>query len=331
MQVNLHQEDLRPLDGLPVEIRIEIFKLAQCHSSSLSPIRRPGREQYPRECVDVSLLVALVNDSQFSEVYEAFYGGNFFRLSASSQLYDLAATWKDTLRGPLAHITHLGLDFHDETPFLSKEKLETDVGFCSTLPKLRTLEITCDILDHETTVREHLTLVDWVPTYEMFCTAVGSYAVRYSPKLLVVFSNENLVRDWLAMKRYRRDRLADVWRENVGGWFPPWDRLDGVGWMSIHDVGAVLDISRRAVRGSIALHPRSQEPMANFLQAFRPCKHIHLLYERMAAGVSFMDIDEGAHDSQMLELVSDLLNLNSRAFPLLIQEPLRWSKWSRWP
>ncbi|KAK5678835.1 hypothetical protein LTS10_008490 [Elasticomyces elasticus] len=320
MQIKLHQEALRVLDSLAAEIRIEIFKFAQCHDTSLSPIQQPGRGLRPRKCVDVSLLVALVNDSQFIEAYEAFYGGNIFFLSTSSQLYDLAATWKPTLRGPFAHITHLQLDFHAGNPFLSKERLRTDVGLCSTLPKLRTLVLSCDLLDHETTMREHLTLVDWMPTYELFCTAVGTYTVRYSPGLLVVFSDENMVRDWLAMKRFRRDRLADVCREDVGGWFP---RRMIVDIMSIHDVGAVLDLNLRLARELGVLSPRAQKSLSEFFQVFRPCKLIHVLYERMAAGVSFMDINEGAPTSQMLELASDLLNLNSRAFRILIQEPFK--------
>lgn len=270
--------------------------------------------------VDVSLLIALVHDSHYGEAYEAFYSANIFRLSTSSHLYDLAATWKDALGGPFAHITHLKLDFHGDHPFLSKDKLETDVEFCSTLPKLRTLVVSCDLLDHETTVREHLTLVDWIPAYELFCIAVGRYAVRYSPRLLVVFSDENLVRDWLAMKRFRRDRLAHICRKDVGGWFP---RRLSPDIMSIHDVGAALDLHLRLARKPGALNPWVQQSMAVFLQVFRPCKSIHVLYERMAAGVSFMDIDEGAPNSQMLELASDLLNLNSRAFRVLKQEPFK--------
>ncbi|KAK3643109.1 hypothetical protein LTR56_004948 [Elasticomyces elasticus] len=296
--------NIAPLDRIPAGIRVQIFGLAlRCDVPVVLATKS-------RNDNSTALLIALVNDQKYGEACEAFYESNTFRLTSETQLGDIMTASIHSII-PGSHITHLEWPYLGRTTFTGPNDINRIVDRCSPLPKLKSLLVLyeqyyfpCDLIDHIEKVDEKL-------ASRLVCVGVGHFTLRATSSLVVHIQRPSLKRAWQAMKLSERRTFEEVVDIVVPGWEAMDDAslLDAMQYLfhvnlRLPEWAVCFDEYRRRETTDTTnmrlLSRAGQQILDNFREDFRHFSSVGKIFERMAAGTSFRDIDEGTCDEDLL-------------------------------
>ncbi|KAK3652658.1 hypothetical protein LTR56_004952 [Elasticomyces elasticus] len=195
------------LDRLPTEVRLEIFKLAQQHQGALLVVDQLNKDAI----VDVSLLVALVNDKKSVEAVEGFFTANTFRLTKYAELLSPKLGLADRTGDAYKYITHLELrNVARSEEFMSVDGLELVVKECGDMPRLKEVTVAYDSLggnpnielSYRETLRESLAGMGYseLTGWKLECVGVGKYTMSRSSSPTITFVHVALMERWACMK-----------------------------------------------------------------------------------------------------------------------------------
>ncbi|KAK4888021.1 hypothetical protein LTR27_013025 [Elasticomyces elasticus] len=328
------------LAKIPAELRVDIFKLALLHDSALRVKDRTIGEKCP--VIDVALLVALVNDHKYTEAAEVFYSTNIVRLTAGSQIHQLKLDLHDPTHGSFAYITHLEMtNFANTDEFLCfGEAFDLDVLICNVfreMPKLKSVTVAYDALGDSQSLRKWMNensvkAMDQFKAFELECVGVGLFQVQVKESFVVIFKHYGLVQSWQDMKRSKALAFPGVCvvvkNAYLGGVY---DQLEFVHMLvrhvqriSLQDWTTTLDEHRRRDlppdEGLPSDLPQEQMViLGTFAELLAESKLTRKVYQRMAAGAKFGELDRIDGSAEVLEGMSNLLIRNSSAWPRLVE------------
>ncbi|KAK4889939.1 hypothetical protein LTR27_011269 [Elasticomyces elasticus] len=299
---------LRPLDRLPVEIRIKIFGLVLCErggSINLVHIRAYRGKPTWHRMADTTLLVALANDHHYGEACEIFYAGRFLELNTFGQFKELADG-----RASGMYITRMDLiNLASAAEFITRHRLVV----AARLPKLKQLVVAFDGLSHTTTLREHLNSIGWIPACELVCVQVGLYRVGLVGSKMVYFTHIGIRQKWrLSKAQYAQSKgQRDVWKVvpprsyALDLWPYEWAAaFDALTWF-------------KARSGIDNMHDEDQ---TRFLEKYEgglvTRKSTDSVTAAMTGTTSFLDLDQPElRNAEVLEGMTELLHINCRCWP----------------
>ncbi|KAK5710925.1 hypothetical protein LTR15_012719 [Elasticomyces elasticus] len=302
---------IAPLDRIPAETRVLIFELVLC--CDVPVVATNGKRVN-----NTALLVALVNDDKYIEAYEAFYKSNTFRLDYVNQLGDIMA-FSTPKYGPVSYITHLEWPYLGKTNFTGTDDINRIVHFSSRLPKLKSLVICsethlfppCDLYDHVKKVDKEL-------ARRLVCVGVGHFTFQHTGGMTVHLKRRSLVRAWEAMKMSRRR----TFREVVEAIAPGCETMDDGRLAEMMNVlfettpllpewAVCFDEYRKwQVSGIPPTSRIGAQVLGTFNRYYSTISPADRVYERMAEGISFRDLDMGEIDVDLLEQIDWLLLAN---------------------
>ncbi|KAK4935433.1 hypothetical protein LTR10_023511 [Elasticomyces elasticus] len=314
------------LDRLPTEVRLEIFKLAQQHKNVLLVVD----DKNHKLPVDVSLLVALVNDKKNIEAVEAFYTVNTFRLTTYAQLASSNLGLADGVGDAFDYITSLelrNLAVHDE--FMGSDGLRLARRIREQMPKLKNIVIAIDTIPGYVPFSEAINPTDG---YEMHCVGVGRYRMSKKEGLAVDFVHAGLVEAWQKML----DAKPETFREQADAFEKAIDRNDqGIKghvefflnislarWVAVWEKGVKLILGPDHAKGP----PADMTPAELFilqiygkLVSYCKTSAAAKVYGTVVSGQRLRDLDVGSPLSspEVLEGITDILRVNSMRSPLL--------------
>ncbi|KAK3618915.1 hypothetical protein LTR56_024343 [Elasticomyces elasticus] len=193
------------LDRLSTELRLEIFQLAQQHEGVLLVVDKSNKTNR----INVSLLVALVNDKKYIEAVEVFYTANTFRVTKYAELRTPATGIRSAAGKAYVYITRLELrNLGKSEEFVTAKRLEQVIKISSQMPKLKELVVAFDslasgpmaTLGSAATLRESLAGMDLLDEWKLECVAVGKYTMSRSKGINITFVHVGLMETWAEMK-----------------------------------------------------------------------------------------------------------------------------------
>ncbi|KAK5678856.1 hypothetical protein LTS10_008511 [Elasticomyces elasticus] len=334
------------LDRLPTEVRIEIFKLAQKHKGVLLVVDERNKDVI----VDVSLLVALVNDKKSIEAVEGFFTANTFRLTKYAELASSDLGLADGAGDAFKYITHLELrNLAVSIEFMSEEGLQLVMKACGAMPRLRGVTVAYDTVavDPQSTLSTTETLrkslagmgYDGLDGWKLECVEIGKYIMSKSTGLKITFVHVGLMEAWANMKKSppvtfksQVEALAKVLREQPGS---ATEMPGSFGFVLNLSLAAWVSIWERICthcEGSAMGDPDVEfsEDELNLMELFMQRTHRGLavakLRGRVVVGHALRELDEesvrykympetSVKHPQVMEDITDLLRLNGGMSP----------------
>ncbi|KAK4935432.1 hypothetical protein LTR10_023510 [Elasticomyces elasticus] len=323
------------LDKVPPEVRLEIFGLVLHHGNALVRADEEINEHCPK--VDTALLTALVNDSKYGEAYDAFYGGNIFRLTGFSHVHSMTEDFKERpVSGALQYVKHLELaNFADPYEFLHPCYLASTLDTLRYLPKLKSLTIAYDCLSEEETLRDVLNEIEDLPKgLKLVCVGVGHFKFYYKNSFgapvngfVVDFKHYGLMQSWQAAKLSKTKTFADVALRLRCAHFGRLSEDEYVSEVMKHirnwtlaDWAAVFDEYKRLEDTPMDnLSLDESTILSVFVDLFEDLESTSKLYKRMKAGKKFQKLDNAKASAEVLEGMTELLLCNAVAWPRLVE------------
>ncbi|KAK4888020.1 hypothetical protein LTR27_013024 [Elasticomyces elasticus] len=206
------------LDRLPTEVRIEIFKIAQKHKGVLLVVDERNKDAI----VDVSLLVALVNNKKSIEAVEGFFTANTFRLTKYVELESSDLGLAEGAGDAFKYITYLELrNLANSDEFMSEGGLQLATRVCAAMPRLKEVTVAFDRLASEVSdtfaekpiLRTYLAALgyDGLDGWKLECVGIGQYTLAKQKGLTITFVHVGLVGAWAEMKGQK----PETWKGQV--------------------------------------------------------------------------------------------------------------------
>ncbi|KAK5678857.1 hypothetical protein LTS10_008512 [Elasticomyces elasticus] len=323
------------LDKVPPEVRLEIFGLVLHHGNALVRADEEINEHCPK--TDTALLTALVNDSKYGEAYEAFYGGNIFRLTGFSHVHSMTEDFKERpVSGAFQYVKHLELaNFADPNEFLHPCDLASTLDTLRYLPKLKSLTIAYDCLSEEETLRDMLNEIeDLSKGLKLVCVGVGHFKFYFKNSFgaptngfVVDFKHYGLMQSWQAAKLSKTKTFANVasrLRCAHFGQLPEDEYVSEIlkhirDW-TLADWIAVFDEYKRLEDTPMDnLSLDESTILSVFVDLCEDLKSTTKLYKHMKAGKKFQELENAKASAGVLKGMTELLLRNAGAWPRLVE------------
>ncbi|KAK5689532.1 hypothetical protein LTR97_012872 [Elasticomyces elasticus] len=324
------------LDKVPPEVRLEIFGLVLHYENALVRAEEEINEHCPK--IDTALLTALVNDSKYGKAYDAFYGGNIFRLTGFSHVHSMTEDFKERpVSGAFQYVKHLELaNFADPNEFLHPCYLASTLDTLRYLPKLKSLTIAYDSLSEQKMLVEMLREAESISKgLKLVCVGIGHFKLQYKNSsgdpvngFVVDFKHYGLMKSWQAMKHQEPIMFEDValklTQALTGKRLTP-DSFCRIieryiqaftlsDWVAVFDKFARLDeASRDSISGD------GCTTMVVFAKQCVKLQSTTKVYKGMKRGRDFRNLDHANSSASVLEGVSELLLRNSATWPRLVE------------
>ncbi|KAK5710921.1 hypothetical protein LTR15_012715 [Elasticomyces elasticus] len=322
------------LDRLPTEVRLEIFKLAQQHKGVLLVVNELNKDA----TVDVSLLVALVNDKKSVEAVEAFYTTNTLRLTTYAQLASPNLGLADGAGDAFHFITSLELRnwaVFDE--FMSADGQELLARICGQMPRLKHVVVAIDSVAGKMSIDQAILPVDG---YKLDCVDVGKYRMTKTEGVTVDFVHCGLVEAWQGMLNSKPevfreqaeafDRAVTTFTDGVitaqvviTGHVEFFLNISLARWAAVWGTGVKLIMSPEHADGPPKdLTPEEFMLLQVYGKSVRYCRTAAAakVYQAIVSAEQLRDLADSLPSSrpEMLEGITDIQRLNSSSSPFLV-------------